>query len=161
MVAAPRHSARRRRQIWVGLAAVAAFVVAAIEIGLLVLTPGAASVVVSNVSFQYFTPPTNWCPFVFTTGEPPPVLEVPTGPVFNLSWGIGCEPYGPGNTTGATFVISSVVSSSWGYKVVASDVPVVFGYDRDGYLNVSVRAPDWPAYGSLMLTVGGGPYPAD
>jgi len=161
MAPAPRPRTRRHRQLWVGLAVAAAFLVAAIEIGLLVLAPGAGWVVVTNAAFQYSTPPTDLCPFLVTTGGPPPVLEVRTGSVFNLSWGVGCEPYGPGNTTGATFVISSVFSSTWGYKVVASNVPVVFGYDRDGYFNVSVRAPDWPAYGSLVLTVGGGPYPSD
>lgn len=114
-------------------------------------------VLVNSAYFQIYTPPTNWCPFWQTSGGPPPVFEVRTGSIFRLSWLISCEPYGPGNTTGATFVLSSVASSSLGYTVVASNVPVVFGYDTVGYVNVSVRAPSWDSYSTLVLIASGGP----
>jgi len=158
MAAASTRLARRSRPFWVGLAVAAAVAVAAIELSLILLASPVGTVIINNATFQYNTPPTYFCPFSYTTGGPPPALEVRLGAIFNLSWGVGCEPYGPGNTTGATYVISSVVSSTWGYKVLGSNVPVVFGYDRVGYFNVSVRAPYWPSYGSLVLTVAGGPY---
>lgn len=148
------------RRLWVGLAVGAAFAVAAIEIAALVLVPAAGVVIVGDADFQYTDPPTVFCPYTVTTGGPPLMFEVRAGSVFKMSWGIGCEPYGPGNTTGATFAITSVVSSTFGFKVVASNVPAVFGYGRFGTFNVSVRAPDWTSYGSLELIVQGGPYPA-
>ncbi|MFZ0829756.1 MAG: hypothetical protein WCB18_09780 [Thermoplasmata archaeon] len=161
MAAATTPRGRPDRQVWVGLAVAAAVAIGVVEIVLVVLISGVGMVVISNASVEWSTPPTDFCPYGYTTGGPPSVLEVRFGSVFNLSWGIGCEPYGPGNTTGGTYVISSVISSTWGYQVVSSNVPVVFGYDRVGYFNVSVRAPDWPADGSLVLTVEGGPLPAE
>ena len=146
------------RRIWAGLAVGAAVAVAVVEIIALALASGAGPVIVNDASFQYTTPPTDFCPFTETTGGPPLMLEVRAGSVFNMSWGFGCEPYGPGNTSGATFAITSVVSSTAGFKVVSSNVPVVFGYGRIGTFNVSVRAPSWVWAGSLQLTVEGGPY---
>jgi hypothetical protein len=147
------------RRLWVGLAVASAVAVAVMELVALFLTPGLNTVVIYNASFEETTPPTTFCPFWFTIGGPPPVFTVPSGSLFNLSWQIGCEPYGPGNTTGATFVVRSVVSSTWGFSVSSSDLPVVFGYDVTSYFNVSVRAPDWPWVGSLTLTITGGPSP--
>jgi hypothetical protein len=158
MSAPPTGRPGSRRRIWVGLAVGAAFAVAAIEIVALVFASGAGTVIVSDAYFQYTTPPTVFCPYTETTGGPPLTFDVRAGSVFNMSWGFGCEPYGPGNTSGATFAITSVVSSTFGFKVVDSNVPVVFGYGRIGTFNVSVRAPDWATDESLELTVQGGPY---
>ena len=160
MDATPTRPLRKREPRWVGWVIVAAFAVAALEIGFLLLTPGAGVVVLDNAYFQTTTPPTNWCPFWETSGGPPATFEVPTGSVFNLSWVIGCEPYGPGNSTGATFLISSIISSTWGFRVTSSNVPVIFGYDKMSYFNVSIQAPDWPTIGSMVLTATGGPVPA-
>lgn len=145
------------RRIWEGLAVGAAIAVALVEIIALALTSDAGPVIVEDASFQYTTPPTDFCPFTETTGGPPSMFEVGSGSVFNMSWGVGCEPYGPGNTTGATFAITSVVSSTVGFKVVSSNVPVVFGYGRIGTFTVNVRAPQGVWVGTLQLTVQGGP----
>jgi hypothetical protein len=142
------------------MAAGTAFAVAALEIAALVLLSGGGMVVVRDAYFQYTDPPTDFCPYAEVTGGPPLDFEVRADSLFNLSWGFGCQPYGPGNTTGATFAITSVVSSTLGFKVVSSNVPVAFGYDRIGTFNVTVRAPNWPSYERLELTVQGGPSPA-
>lgn len=138
----------------------AAVVVAALEILWLFLASAAGMVVVNGAYFVWTNPPTVFCPNPFTTGGAQPNIVVTAGGTFNLSWGIGCQPYGPGNTTGATFSINSVTSSTLGFTVVSSNVPVVFGYNLTSDFTVIVRAPSWSSYGSLELEVVGGPYTA-
>jgi hypothetical protein len=159
--AAPGPRASKAPQLKVGLAVGAACAIAGLEILALVLFSPAGVVFVNNPIFEYDTPPTYFCPYTETSGnQPPPYLEVRAGSVFNLSWDIGCEPYGPGNTTGAEYVITSVTSSTYGFRVVSSNLPVVFGYNLTGQFNVSVRAPAVSTYSYLILAIQGGPLPS-
>jgi hypothetical protein len=153
----PAPGVRQNGGLWVGLAVGVAFAISAIEIVALISLAAAGVVVVNDAAFEAYTPPTVFCPFWETTGGPPISFEVRAGSVFNMSWGIGCEPYGPGNTTGASFEITSVTSSTWGFTVVGSNLPVEFGYDENGVFNVSVRAPSWAMQSTLVLVVQGGP----
>jgi hypothetical protein len=119
------------------------------------------SVTVDGADFDWSTPPTQFCPYMFTTGNAGAVLHERLGSTFDETWGVGCSTCGtppcePGNGSGASYVITSIASSTFGFTVVSSNVPFVFGYDRVVYFNVSVRAPDWPAYTILHLSVTGG-----
>jgi hypothetical protein len=157
MSVSPAPRARRNGGLWVRFAVGVAFAVSAIEIVALISLAATGVVVVNDAAFEDYTPPTVFCPFLETTGGPPISFEVRAGAVFNMSWGIGCEPYGPGNTTGAAFEITSVTSSTWGFTVVGSNLPVKFGYDENGLFTVTVRAPSWATESTLVLVVQGGP----
>ena len=134
-----------------------AAVIAAVEVALFALVPAFGAVVVENAAFEYSTPPTDVCPYTATRGGPPSLFTVARGDVFRLSWAIVCEGFGKPPANATSFEIRSVHSSSFGFSVVSSDVPVLFNYSRVGYLNVSVRAPVWPDIAVLTLSVDGGP----
>lgn len=130
----------------------------ALVLGLAAFVPAVGSVVVENAAFQYDSPPTEFCPFLYTIGGPPASFVEPGGAVFDLSWEVGCASAGPGNATNGTlYEISTVASSTAGFSVVGSDLPVTFGYGTVGLFTVSVRAPGWPGIVVLTLLVGGGP----
>jgi len=149
----PIHPTLRHRQILLGVAVGLAVAVSVLETGWLAQATGV--VIVNGAAFQWSTPPTSFCSDAFTTNGSS-VFHVRAGSVFSLSWGIGCGGAGGGNSTRLTYVIHSVVSSTFGFVVVSSDVPVDFGYQNLGYLNVSVRAPYWPSDATVWLTVTGG-----
>lgn len=160
MMAAPGPSSRRRPRMprWAWVALPIAIAVAALELFAVFALSPTGLVVVRDAAFQYTTPPSEICPYSETSAEPPTVLEVRPGALFNLSWDVGCEPYGPGNTTGAEFAITSISSVNWPFQVVSSNVPAVFGYAKSGWFNVTVRAPALPYNEQLVLTVLAGPW---
>lgn len=117
----------------------------------------AAPVIVNDASFQYNTPSTDFCPYTYTTFTPPITLVEHVGAAFNLSWGFGCEPWGLANATTHEWVITGVSSETFGFTVVRSNVPVVFGVNRTAAFNVTMRAPIFPTEVDLTLLVKGGP----
>jgi hypothetical protein len=139
------------------LGVAAAVAVVALEVGLLLPVWASAKVIVNDAVFEYDTPPTQFCPFTYTVGGPPATLIVPIGSAFNLSWGFGCESVLGENSSSANYTITSVMSMTWGFHVVGSNLPVSFGYGRAGTFNVTVRAPNWPWASQLILVVEGGP----
>jgi len=140
---------------WLALAFAAG---AAGMIAAVLLVPSLAPVVVENAAFEYDTPPTTFCPFVFTIGGPPPAFETPRGATFVVSWQIGCELTGDANSTPTDrYQIDAVSSQTLGFSVVGSNVPVTFGYAEVGVLTVTVKAPSWPDIADLSLLVAGGP----
>jgi hypothetical protein len=52
-----------------------------------------------------------------------------------------------------------VTTSSSGFRVVGSNPPVTFGYDRSSVFAVSLRAPSWTVNEALTRMVQGGPTP--
>ncbi len=157
-MAGPRPSHRSLFPRWGWVAVPLAFAVAALEVFALVVLSPTDMVVVRDAAFQYTTPPSEVCPYTETASEPPVTFEVRLGALFNVSWEVGCEPYGPGNTTGAEFAITSISSVSWPFRLVSSSVPAVFGYDRMGWFNVTLRAPSIPVNEALVLLVTAGPW---
>lgn len=157
-MAAPRPSRRSLFPRWAWVAIPIAIAVAAVEIFAVVALSPTDMVVVQQAAFQFTTPPSEVCPFPETGSEPPLVFEVRLGALFNVSWEVGCEPYGPGNTTGAEFAITAISSVTWPFRVVSSNVPAIFGYNRMGWFNVTLRAPSIPINEALVLTVSAGPW---
>lgn len=116
------------------------------------------AVVVQDPLFQYATPPTTFCPYTETTGYgdgSPRTVSVPLGGTFNVSWQIGCEPYGADNST--RWAVQSITSVTDGFQVVSTNLPVVFGVGQWGFLNVTLRAPEIPGYYHPVVTIAGGP----
>jgi hypothetical protein len=152
----PGSRAGRERAIVRGGIAVAVLVVAS-EIALAALVPGAGTVVVEKVTLGYETPPTAFCPFVVTTGGPSGPFSLTPGSEARLRWGITCSGFGKGPANATEYRITSVRTTSFGFSVLSSDVPVAFNYTTWAYLNVSLRAPLWPDVTVVTLTLGGGP----
>jgi len=144
------------RWAWPGVAVAA--VVALVEILALVTFAPGATVAVEDATLTYNTPPTDFCPYTATAHEPPALFFVRSGALFSVSWLFGCEPYGPGNTSGAQFAIRTVVSTDSVFRVVGANLPVVFGYGNYSLVEVEVRAPSYLYAGALTLQIGGGPW---
>jgi hypothetical protein len=136
-----------------------AVLVGSLEVTVVALTLTGGAVLIQAPEFVYDTPPTYLCPNVVSTLTPPEYLQVQLGATFNLSWTVGCEEPPGMNASSALFEVSAAGSSTFGFSVMGSTLPIVFGAGTFAFLNLTVRAPWFPVATGLVITVQGGPLP--
>jgi hypothetical protein len=104
------------------------------------------AVTITDFGTEESSPPSSICNGP-DSGSPAVPFTVSQGAHFNLSWLIWCW---PGKASGS-WTYTSLASTTPGFSILSSNLPVTITTSQGAYLNVTLAAPDHFFYGAVTL----------